>query len=86
MPELTVPEDHYFLMGDNRDNSWDSRFWGPLPRSMIRGRANVVYWSYEASTEEYLETNLFKRILDLGSVAIHFFSRTRWERTFYLPR
>ena len=86
MVEITIPDDNYFVMGDNRDNSYDSRYWGTLPGKMIRGRANVVYWSYDATTEEYLETNLIERIKDLGSVAIHFFTRTRWDRTFYLPR
>ena len=44
---VTVPEGHYFAMGDNRDNSQDSRFWGFLPRSYVKGRALVIYWSFE---------------------------------------
>jgi hypothetical protein len=44
---VTVPRDCYFMMGDNRDNSFDSRFWGPLPAQMVRGRPLVRYWSWD---------------------------------------
>jgi signal peptidase I len=44
---LTVPADHYFMMGDNRDNSQDSRWWGFLPASYIKGRALMIYWSFD---------------------------------------
>jgi signal peptidase I len=83
--EITIPADHYFMMGDNRDNSYDSRYWGPLPGDLVRGRALMVYWSYDATTEEYLETNLVKKVKNLFSTVFHFFSRTRWGRTFHLP-
>ncbi len=84
--EITIPDDHYFMMGDNRDNSYDSRYWGPLPGELVRGRALIVYWSYDALTEEYLETDLVKKVKNLFSTVIHFFGRTRWGRTFHLPR
>ena len=50
---VTVPPDQYFVMGDNRDNSQDSRYWGFLPRENIKGKALVIYWSYEAEREDY---------------------------------
>ncbi len=86
MPEMLVPEGQYFVMGDNRDNSHDSRFWGTLPRELVKGRALIVYWSYEASKEAYLATGLMERLKELGSVAIHFFDNTRWNRFFHLVR
>ncbi len=44
---VTVPDGHYFMMGDNRDDSQDSRFWGFLPASYVKGRALFIYWSFD---------------------------------------
>jgi signal peptidase I len=80
---VTVPANQYFVMGDNRDNSQDSRYWGFLPRDYIKGKALVIYWSYEAGREDYQEGDTVR---GLGSVFVHFFSRTRWDRMFHQIR
>ena len=77
---VTVPPDHYFVMGDNRDNTQDSRYWGFLPRSYVKGKALLIYWSYESGREDYVDEGLSASIRRLGSVVAHFFTRTRWER------
>ena len=55
---VTVPPDQYFVMGDNRDNSQDSRYWGFLPRDYIKGKALMIYWSYESGREDYEDEGL----------------------------
>jgi signal peptidase I len=80
---VRVPEDRFFVMGDNRDNSQDSRYWGTLPRSYIKGRALVIYWSYESGREDYTDEGLGTTVKRLFSVVTHFFTRTRWERLFH---
>jgi signal peptidase I len=84
--ELVVPARMYFAMGDNRDNSSDSRYWGFVPRDNIIGKPFLIYWSYRASTEDLTGasvSSLLTHAVDLGQ---HFFTRTRWERTFKLVR
>ncbi len=84
--ELVVPTNMYFAMGDDRDNSSDSRFWGFVPRDNIVGKPFLIYWSYRASTEDLTGESagsLLTHFVDLGE---HFFARTRWERTFKLVR
>jgi signal peptidase I len=78
-----VPDDQYFVMGDNRDNSQDSRYWGFLPRSYIKGKALMIYWSYESGRDEPSDPGLAGSAKRIGSVAAHFFTRTRWERLFH---
>ena len=78
---VTVPARHYFVMGDNRDNSQDSRYWGFLPRDYVKGRALLIYWSYQAEREDYQEGGgIGATIKGLVSVFAHFFTRTRWDR------
>jgi signal peptidase I len=80
---FVVPEGHYFMMGDNRDNSADSRYWGFLPRDYIKGKAVVIYWSYESERGEYQDESAGATVRDLASVFTHFFTRTRWARMFH---
>ena len=76
---VRVPDGQYFVMGDNRDNSQDSRYWGFLPRSYIKGRALMIYWSFDTAGDQNADANALSRML---SVVTHFFTRTRWERIF----
>lgn len=81
-----VPPDSWFGMGDNRDNSLDSRYWGPIPRENIFGRPTILYWSYEAEPNSHIWRGPIAKLRQLADVAIHFFSRTRWNRMFRLVR
>ena len=75
---LNVPQGYYLCMGDNRENSDDSRYWGLVPRENIMGKPLIIWWSFEASTE-HLASYSVDQVIHLVT---HFFSKTRWKRTF----
>jgi signal peptidase I len=79
--DLVVPPGVVFAMGDNRDFSYDSRYWGFVPRDNIIGKPLIIYWSYAAPTDDLTGQSPVRHILDLFA---HFFTRTRWNRTFML--
>jgi signal peptidase I len=83
---VTVPPDQYFVMGDNRDNSQDSRYWGFLPRAYVKGQALVIYWSYESERDDYEEAGAGAALRNVVSVFTHFFTRTRWSRMLHQIR
>ena len=80
--EVVVPPGFIFAMGDNRDNSADSRYWGFVPRDNIVGTPLIIYWSFEAPTEDLTNPNI--GIDHLVDVIAHFFTKTRWSREFKL--
>ena len=84
--ELVVPPGKYFMMGDNRHNSLDSRFWGFVPRENILGRPLFNYWSFDTPDDHQEMTGLGDNLAWMGHVALHFFSDTRWKRTLQVIR
>jgi signal peptidase I len=84
--EIVVPPAKYFVMGDNREQSWDSRFWGFVPRELISGRPLLIYWSFDTPHDEYMRTSLSDRVGQTIDLATHFLTKTRWRRTFMITR
>ena len=84
--EVVVPPDYYFVMGDNRDFSSDSRYWGFVPRENIVGNPLVIYWSFETTSEEYRRTGVADYLGRWFDIAIHFPAKVRWRRVLHLVR
>jgi signal peptidase I len=84
--DLVVPEGSYFVMGDNRDVSNDSRYWGFVPRENVVGRPLCIYWSFESTEDDYQQTGVVNRVGSFVHTVVHFFDKTRWRRSLQMVR
>jgi len=84
--DLVVPPGHYFMMGDHRHNSLDSRYWGFVPRENILGRPLFNYWSFVTPDDQLEQPGLGHSMAWMGHIALHFFTETRWSRTLHRVR
>lgn len=77
---VSVPPGHCFVMGDNRDSSYDSRYWGFLSLNSVKGRPWVIYFSYDAEENSHLKTSLRDRLSRL----VQYVPRARWRRMLHV--
>jgi signal peptidase I len=84
--DLVIPPGKYFGMGDNRDDSLDSRYWGFIPRENIIGRPLFIYWSFDTPEDQYQHTKMGERLGFVFHVIVHFFDKTQWRRLFHMVR
>jgi signal peptidase I len=84
--DIVVPENSYFGMGDNRDVSLDSRYWGFIPKENVVGRPLFIYWSFVTPPNQWEQKEIGERLSFLAHVVIHFFDETRWRRTLRVVR
>jgi signal peptidase I len=83
---LRVDGESYFAMGDHRDRSADSRVWGFVPKSLVKGRALLIWWSYQEDSVEANPRGVAESTRSIANKALHFFTRSRWSRCFTLIR
>jgi len=84
--DLVVPPGKVFAMGDNRTHSLDGRFWGFVPVENIMGRPLFVYWSFKTPEDQEMKTSMGDRVSFVFHIITHFFTETRWSRTFHLTK
>ncbi len=84
--EIIVPPHSYFAMGDNRDVSYDSRYWGFIPQPNVVGGPMFIYWSFETPSDQYLKTGIGERLAFILKVIYRFPFDTRWDRMLQVVR
>ena len=85
--QLIVPSGHYFVMGDNRDDSYDSRYWGFVPQENVIGRPLIIYWSLRSFSDDMPQSpSVSDKLFHFVYAVLHIFQITRWDRTFRIVR